>query len=82
MSIVVPEYLHNCSQTGNIQIFLPFHWYTGAPNILLSEIAPNQQSVINSGGGGAQCLRIGVVKHNFVFDHILHFYQYPTVQLG
>ena len=29
-----------------------------------------------------QCLRIGVHKHNFVFDHILHLSEYLRVQLG
>ena len=30
----------------------------------------------------AQCLRIGVQEDIFVFDQILHFYQYIRVQLG
>ena len=34
------------------------------------------------GGGGAQCIRIGVQEDNFVFDHILQFSQYTRVQLG
>ena len=33
-------------------------------------------------GGGAPCIRIGVMKDNFVFDHFLHFYDYKNVQLG
>ena len=28
------------------------------------------------------CIRIGVMKNNFVFDQILHFYDYTRVQLG
>ena len=32
--------------------------------------------------GGAQCIRIGVMKDNFVFYHILHFSHYKNVQLG
>ena len=30
----------------------------------------------------APCIRIGVQEDIFVFDHILHFDQYPRVQLG
>ena len=33
-------------------------------------------------GPGAQCIRIGVMKDNFVFDHFLHFFDYTRVQLG
>ena len=33
-------------------------------------------------GGGAPCIRIGVQEDIFVFDHILHFDQYPRLQLG
>ena len=34
------------------------------------------------GGGGAQCIRIGVMEDNFVFGHILHFGHKKKVQLG
>ena len=33
-------------------------------------------------GEGAQCIRIGLMKDNFVFDHILHFSDYTRVRLG
>ena len=33
-------------------------------------------------GGGSPCIRIGVMKDNFVFDHILQFSDYKDAQLG
>ena len=41
-----------------------------------------QSARIRALGGGAQCLIIGGQEDIFVFDHILHFDQYPRVQLG
>ena len=33
-------------------------------------------------GVTAECIRIGVMKDNLVFDHILHLSAYTRVQLG
>ena len=49
-------------------------------------VAPIQKvcckKVSETRAGGAPCIRIGVMKDNFVFDHFLHVSDYKNAQLG